>query len=172
MPSLYELTEDIQRLEGLLEEVEELNGMQEGSAGYLGGYLVADEAQLAQKIDAYVAVYRDYQSRAQAQRAEGKHLYDMAKANENAMERLKEAVKYASHQLGRSKLQGNTRSITISESSRPAIEILDVRDVPAEFKEQVWEWKVDKKAITEHVMDTGEIVRGTEVRKVKTVTFR
>lgn len=171
MATLYELTEDIQHLEGLLEEVEQLNGMQEGSAGYIGGYLVSDEVQLAQKIDAYVHVYRDYQSRAQAQRAEGKHLYDMAKANENSMDRLKEAVKYASHQLGRSKLQGNTRSITVSQTEKLAVDIIDVNLVPDEFVSVYTELRPRKDEIAEHVMATGEIVNGTEVRKITTVRF-
>lgn len=173
MTTLYELTEDIQELETMIVEAEESSQVWqvEPDLGYLGSYLLADETKLAQKIDAYVHVYRDYQSRAQAQRAEGKHLYDMAKANENSMERLKEAVKYASRRLGRSKLQGNTRSITVSESSKLAVDVIDQNAIPEEFLLTVVEVKVCKDAIAEHVMATGEIVSGTEVRKITVVRF-
>ena len=173
MPSLYSLTADIVELEHILEQIEEQGEDWEGSMQDITTFLLEPkEEQLAEKIDNYVSYYRNLTATAEAQRAEGKHLYEMARMTENRAERLKEAAKDASQQLGRNKLQGNTRSITVSESKRPAIEILDIRDIPAMFKEQVWEWKVDKKAITEHVMDTGEIVDGIEVRKVKTVTFR
>lgn len=172
MATLFELTEDIQQLERMLEEIAVLLPEDNTySDGYLGGYLVADEAQLAQKIDAYVHVYRDYQARAQAQRAEGKHLYDMAKANENAMERLKEAVKYASAQLGRSKLQGNTRSITVSETEKLAVNIVDANAIPDEFVEAYTELRPRKDQIALYVMSTGEVVNGVEVRKITTVRF-
>lgn len=177
MATLYELTEDIQQLEGLLAELDEAQQTTDWERirtadNYISYYLTADEGDLAKKIDAYVHVYRDYQARAQAQRAEGKHLYDMAKANENSMDRLKEAVKYASHQLGRSKLQGNARSITVSQTEKLAVNIIDDSKIPDEFLEFYTECKIKKDAIAEHVMETGEIVDGVEVRKITTVRFQ
>lgn len=176
MATLYELTAEIQEIESLLASVQD--GIEQHTFGeeaavlLIADYLDDKEENLAKKIDGYVAVFRDYQSRAQAQRAEGKHLYDMAKANENSMDRLKEAVKYASHQLGRSKLQGNTRSITVSETSKLAVDITDANAIPDEFLEFYTECKIKKDAIAEHVMATGEIVSGTEVRKITTVRFQ
>lgn len=166
MATLYELTGDVMDLETRIDLMQDEDGPE-----YLASELLDKEEDLADKIDAYVSVFRSFQARAQAQRAEGKHLYDMAKANENSMDRLKEAVKYASHQLGRSKLQGNTRSITVSETSKLAVDITDANAIPDEFLEFYTECKIKKDAIAEHVMATGEIVAGTEVRKIVAVRF-
>jgi uncharacterized membrane protein YccC len=180
MATLYELTAEIQELEERLSMAEQKPDDWDQETwdtqifSDLEEFLDTreqTEEELAKKIDAYVAVFRNYQARAQAQRAEGKHLYDMAKANENSMDRLKEAVKYASQQLGRSKLQGNTRSITVSETSKLAVDIVDANAIPDEFLHFYTECKIEKDAIAEHVMQTGEIVAGTEVRKITTVRF-
>lgn len=175
MATLYELTAEIQEIESLLASVED--GLEQHTFGeeaatlLIADYLDDKEEALAKKIDGYVAYYRSLQACAQAQRAEGKHLYDMAKANENSMDRLKEAVKYASHQLGRSKLQGNTRSITVSETNKLAVDVVDQNAIPEQYLESRLEWIVKKDAIAEHVMATGEIVNGVEVRKITTVRF-
>lgn len=172
MTSIYELTGEIQELERRLELADEMPSdieQTEMVSHYLT--LAEIEGDFADKIDAYVAVYRDLQARAQAQRAEAKNLTDMAKANENNMDRLKEAVKYASEKLGRSKLQGHTHHITVSTSGRPAIDIVDADKVPQEFLEVVKQIKIDKKAIADYLVETGEIVDGVETRKITTVRF-
>ena len=174
MPSIYSLTTDIQELESLLEEeLDELPPADEVRQSNLTFYLTTAEEQFAEKLDAYVAVYRDLQAVAKAQKEEAKHLTAMARANENQMNQLKEAVKFASEQLGRSKLRGNAHTITVSTSdSRLAVGIHDEELVPMDYKEQVTSWKIDKKAIADHTLKTGEIVDGTSVRKVTTVRFR
>lgn len=169
MPSLYTLTSDIIWLEHVLEQEETIEGSHEDIAEFL---LEPKEEGLADKIDSYVAYARDLEATAKMQEKEVKHLKGMAKANKNKAKRLKEAAKWAAEQLGRNKLQGNTRTITISEVKKPAIEVIDVALVPTEYKEQVFEWKVDKKGIADHLMETGELVSGVEARKVTRVLMR
>ena len=65
--------------------------------------------------------------------------------------------------------KGQELAIVLIEE-RP-IDILSEDDIPTEFKEQVVSWKIDKKAITEHVMATGEIPPGVETRQITTVRF-
>jgi hypothetical protein len=166
MPSLYSITTDILELESALDHAEA-----EDQSDLVLEYLLDSQEQLAQKIDNYVAYYRDLKGKADLQKAEAKHLRERAQANENRAGRLKQAAQDAAALLGKKKLEGNTRSITVSKSDKLAVEILDERDVPAEFKEQVWTWKIDKKAIAEHTQDTGEIVKGTSVRKITSVRF-
>jgi hypothetical protein len=171
MTSIYELTADIQELETRLEAAETSEHVPHYD--YVGSYLYLEEQEdrLAQKIDAYVAVYRDLQARCGMRKAEARHLMDMAKTDENNMDRLKEAIKYVSEQLGRSKLQGVTRSITVSSSSRPAIEIVDEEAVPVAFKEAVTTWKIDKKAIADLMVENGEVVDGVKYKTPVTVRF-
>ena len=169
MPSIFQITSEIQDLERIIDMEETIEGSHEDIANFL---IPAKKEQLAKKIDAYVSVYRSIEARRKARKEEAKHLTDMAKVDENQMARLKDTIKYVADVLGKKKLEGETRTITISTSERPAIEVIDERDVPAQFKEQVWTWKIDKKAIAEHTMETGEIVDGTEIRKVIKVMFR
>lgn len=172
MTSIYEITADIQTLEVLLSRVEEEEEPDEERTARLSAFLIHKERLLADKIDAYVKVYRDREAVAQARREEAKHLTELARYAENDMERLKQAVQFVAKQLDQRKLEGKTRSITVSTSSRPAVDILSEEEIPTEFKEQVLSWKIDKKSIVDHVMATGEIPPGVETHPIVTVTFR
>jgi hypothetical protein len=167
MPSLYNITTDILELEGALDRSEDTE-----SSDFLLEHLLTHQERLAEKIDNYVAYYRDLKGKAELQKAEAKHLREMAQANENRADRLKQAAQDAAKMLGKKKLEGNSRSITVSENSRPAIDITDEETVPEQFKEQVVSWKIDKGAIADWVMKSGEAVSGVSVRKVVTVRFR
>ena len=134
--------------------------------------MAAKEEELAKKVDGYVHVARGKEASIKARKEEIQHLREMNRAEANAVGRLKEAAEWASQQLGRPKLKGDAHTITVSTSKRPAVDVVDARDVPAEFKEQVLDWKVDKKAIVECLMETGEVVPGVEARKITTVRFR
>jgi len=173
MTSLYTRTADIRELERMLERLEEEGEAYEGASEDMRQFLLAPkEDQLAEKVDAYVQLVRGREASLAARKAEVQHLQQMNRAETNGINRLKEAVKDASRQLDRPKLQGNAHTITVSQNNRPAIEIVDTDAIPDEFKEQVFTWKVDKNGIADHLMETGEIVGGIEVRPVTTVRFR
>lgn len=172
--SLYKTTDDILQLEYILHRLEEEGEDYEGASDDISQFLIAPkEEQLANKIDAYVHVVRGIEASVKARKKEITHLKNMNKAEVNTVKRLKEAAKWASQQLDRPKLKGNAHTITVSTTKKPAaIDIIDDRDVPTEFKEQVFSWKVNKKAILEHLLSTGEIVSGVEPRKVTKVMMR
>jgi hypothetical protein len=170
--SIYEITADIQELEELLAREEQAEESDQERIARLSAFLTHKERLLADKVDAYVKVYRDLEAVADARREEAKHLAELARYAENDMERLKQAVRFVAQHLDQSKLEGKTRSITVSASKRPALDILSEEDIPTEFKEQIVSWRIDKKAITEHIVATGEIPPGVETRPVITVTFR
>jgi len=169
MPNIFALTSEILELERIMDMEETIEGSHQDIADFL---IPAKEEALAKKIDAYVHVVRNIRARQSARKNEAKELIKMAQVDANQIERLKEAVKFVSQQLGKPKLEGETRTITVSIRKTPAIEIVDERDVPAQFKEQVFTWKINKKAISEHLKETGEIVSGVEARKVTSVRFR
>ena len=172
--SLYKTTSDILKLEYILYRIEEGGEDYEGASDDIQQFLVAaKEEQLADKVDAYVHTVRGIEASVKARKKEITHLKNMNKAEVNTVKRLKEAAKWASQQLDRPKLKGNAHTITVSTTKQPAaIDVLDDGDVPTDFKEQVFTWKVDKKAILAHLLDTGEIVSGTEARKVTKVMMR
>ena len=169
MTSIFAITSDILELERIIEQEETIEGSHEDIADFI---IPAKEEALARKIDAYVSVYRSLEAKRAARKNEAKHLTAMAKADENSMKRLKEAIKFVSQQLGEKKLKGETHTITISTPKRPAIDVVDVALVPTAYKEQVFTWKVNKKEIVEHLMETGEALEGVEYRKVTRVLMR
>ena len=173
MTSLYTRTADVRELERMLERLEEEGEAYEGAAEDMRQFILAPkEDQLAEKIDAYVQVVRGRVASLEARKAEIRYLEQMNRAETNGINRLKEAAKDAAAALDRPKLQGHAHTITVSQNKRPAIEIVDTDAIPDEFKEQVFTWKVDKNGIADHLMETGEIVGGIEVRPVTTVRFR
>lgn len=173
MTSLYNITTDMRELYGMLDRLEEEGEAYEGAADDMIQFLVAPkEEELADKVDAYVQVVRGREAIIKARKAEIQHLKQMNKAEANGVNRLKEAVKDASRELDRPKLKGKTHTITVSKNKRPAIEIVDAEAVPDGFKEQVWEWRIDKKGLADYLMETGDIVNGIEIRTVTSVRFR
>jgi len=176
--SIFKITEDIVALESIMGRLEDEDLA--AQAGYdLDAFLthVGPESKvetlLAEKVDGYVSFYRHLEATAKAIREEEKHLAKLRQAHENRMKRLKEAVKFVAERLGRSKLEGKIRTVTISTSKRPAIDIVDEEAVPQQFKELVpASWRILRANIANHVTDTGEIPPGVETRQVITVKFR
>jgi hypothetical protein len=170
--SIFEITADVQALTALIERLEEQEAPDQERLTNLVAFLMHKEKLLAEKVDGYCSVYRGLEARAKARREEARHLSDLARYDENDIERLKEAVKFVSQSLGQPKLEGKTRSITISTSKRPAIEITDEGAVPMEFKEEVPAYyKVLRANIAEHILQTGEIPAGVETKQVISVRF-
>jgi len=172
MTSIFEITADVEVLGKLIARLEEEEVPDEERLVRLGAFLIYKEKLLREKVDGYVSVYRSLEARKNARRAEAGHLQELARYDENHMKRLKEAVKFVSERLGQPKLEGKTRSITVSTSKRPAIDITDLNLVPQEFLEEVPAYyKPLKGDIAKYVQATGEIPPGVETRKVISVRF-
>jgi len=171
--SLYNLTTDMLELEMTLDnegaEVEYEDGTRVSVTDYL---LAIKEEELADKVDAYVRLVRSKESSIKARKVEIKELQDTNKVLANGVVRLKEAAKEASARLGKPKLLGRLHTITVSHKDRPAIEIVDEAMVPDEYKTEVVTISIDKKAIADHLMATGEIVPGTETRSVVSIRLK
>lgn len=173
MTSIFQRSEDIKALEALIARLEEEETPDEERLAELSAFLVYQEKLLAKKVDGYVSVYRSLEARMKARREEARHLSELARHDENHMKRLKEAVKFVSESLGQPKLEGKTRSITVSISKRPAIEITDLNLVPSEFLEEVPAYyKPLKGDIAKYIQAAGEIPPGVEIRKVVSVRFK
>ena len=169
MTSLFGLANRLQELDWVLEQEEIAEGAHDDIVAFL---VPAVEQKLNKKVDSYVGFCRALEATAKAQRKEAQHLTKMARANENRAKWLKDAAKTVAQKLGRERLEGETRAIVISETKRPKIELIDIDKVPAKFKQQIREWRVDKKAIADQVMATGEIPDGVSIKPIVSVRFR
>lgn len=173
MTTIFHMTTDVIALAILIERLEEEEAPDQDRLTQLAAFLTHKEKLLAEKVDGYVGYYRHLEARANARTKEARHLSKLARHDLNKMNRLKEAVKFVSEQLDQPKLEGKTRSVTVSTSKRPAIILVDEEAVPKEFKELVpASWRVLKADIAKHVTATGEIPPGIETRSVVTVKFR
>jgi hypothetical protein len=173
---MFQITDDVAALTALLDrlEAEEAAGLgtSEATVQLLSDYLDESEGRLREKVDGYVSFYRHLQARAKARREEARHIAELARYDEARMQRLKDAVQLVAEKLGRKKLEGVTRSISVSRSKRPSVTVMDAYAVPNQFVEQEVRIKVDKKALVEHIMATGEVPAGTQIRAVVSVRFR
>lgn len=168
MTNIFKISAEILELQRIMEQEETIEGSHDDIAQFL---IPAKEEALQKKIDAYVHVVRNIRARQSARKNEAKELTAMAQADANQIERLKEAVRFVSQQLDMPKLEGITRTITVS-SRTPAIEIVDEDAIPDEYKEWVTTCKISKKGISEHLKETGEVVDGVELKEVVAVRFR
>lgn len=125
--TLYELTEQTLVIESILNAVEagEL-GEKEASDALYDSLIATDEA-LEAKVERYIRLIRDREALAEIRKNEAAHLTARAKTAENEAKKLKEALRYAMEQLGRSKIQAGpfTAAITANGGALP-MEVSDL----------------------------------------------
>jgi len=175
MPSLFQITDDVIALETLIDRLEADEELEdEDVVGALSAHLADSEEDLRDKVDGYVSYIRHLEAREKARREEAKHITLLARNDAAAIGRMKDAAKRAARKLGRSKLEGDTRSITVSTSKRPAVSWEDPATLPPQFTEAtaVLNWTVDRKALTNYIMETGDLAYGVTIRAVTSVRFR
>ncbi len=175
MTSLFSLAAGIATIEYMLDRMDiekDIGGEVEADLARLL-QLPQSEEELRTKVDNYVSYERHLQAREKARREEAKHLEGLAQSDARKITRMKEAVRVAAGMLGRTKLEGHTRTITVSQSKKPALTI-DADALPAEYKTLTAKesWNVDRKALTAHIMTTGEVPDGVTTRLVTSIRFR
>ena len=155
---LYEITDGFMKL---LDKQDELS---EEEVKQISSEL---QAALKNKSNNIVGYYKDRTAFIEAIDTEIKRLQDYKKAISNQVDSYKEYVKSNMEVLGLEKIETPVGKISIAKSPI-SVEILDENEVPAEFVEVVTTNKVDKKAISEHFKETGEIVPGVKINSNNT----
>ena len=125
--NLYELTNEMQALNELLEE--EGGEVTDGTA--LAKWM--DEYGLAMKgkVDGYGALIKNLDSYTDSLKLEEKRLYDRRKVFENRIARLKDMAGESMRRLGVKKLEGERFTLTICASGgKQAMQILDEKGIP------------------------------------------
>jgi hypothetical protein len=125
-------------------------------------------SDLANKSDGY-KLKTDDMEKMQIQFKEYETLYRNArKSLERVAESLKDRMKLAMTQLGVDEIQGHQFKYKLSDSS-PSVEIVDESQLPAAYCREKVTYEVDKKAVKEHILSTGEELPGCRLIKGKTL---
>lgn len=96
-------------------------------------------------------------------KAEIADLQERKKKAENRETVIKERLTESMKKMNLPKIETTIGTILVPNRIDISIDVVDINLVPEEFKKSKTEVSVDKKAVTKHFKDTGEIVAGTNV---------
>ena len=161
--NLYELT---------CEQIE-INRMLEENGGELTPELeealLITEENLNQKAEGYCKAIAIYNGQAATLDEEIKRLTAKKKVAENAVARMKDALKATMNVLELDKINAGT--FTISTRKSKSLEVLDEALIPEKYKETVTTIKVDKNAIKDAIKN-GVNIDGVELRENKSIQIK
>lgn len=117
------------------------------------------------KACCYIAVIKNLAGEEAAISTELERLKAMLDRRKRNKESLLAGLKFGMEALGFQKVTDGVHTAKIVNNSRPSIDITDKDAVPAKFKTESIDIKVDRNAILQQVKETGEIPDGVEVRQ-------
>lgn len=154
MNSLREITGDMLKLMVMFEEEPDSDILKDTLEGMSG--------ELDAKAESYVYVIKEYEAQIDAIKKEKARLDARQKTAENAIERLKNALKGAMEVTGTKKCGGNLYSITL-KTGAPQLGFVDEKLVPKKYFEKVpATFKLDKK----------KLLADAKLRKIKGVELK
>jgi hypothetical protein len=129
--------------------------------------LIEMETSIARKIDNVAFILDQLESSAETLKAQAKELQAIAKARENARERLKVYVEMElvrnQERTQETALYGEVWRFT-RQRTKPVVEIQDEELIPAKFKTIVQTVKIDREAIRK-ALEEFELVPGAELKE-------
>lgn len=131
--------------------------------------LIITEENLNQKAEGYCKAITIYNGQAATLDEEIKRLTAKKKVAENAVARMKDALKATMNVLQLDKINAGT--FTISARKSKSLEVLDEALIPEEYKETVTTIKVDKNAIKDAIKNGAEI-EGVELKENKSIQIK
>ena len=150
--SIYEISNDYLTL---MNEIEQAEGE---ITPEMEAQLKINEGELQSKSIAYLAVIKEREAFVTQIDEEIKRLTTLKKRNNSLVDRLKENILNAVNLFGTIETQFNKFSIRKSES----VEVLDVNELPKEYKVVKVTEQADKKAIKE-ALKSGEQIIGCSI---------
>ena len=78
---------------------------------------------------------------------------------------LTAALKFGMEALGLTEVSNGVHKAKIVNNSQPSIQVVNEEAVPPQFKEEVREVKINRKAILDTIRATGEIPDGIDAHK-------
>ena len=163
---LYELSQEYQQVLDFLEDAESDLTDEEWAE------LLQIEDDFRSKVEAIGKFVRSLEADAEAIKAERKRLADRQGTLTRKGEWLKHYLLQALCSMGTKKVKGQL--LTVSVRKAPvSCEVLDADKVPAGFKHEITEVKVDRNAINACFKATGEVLPGVRmITDKQTVSIR
>jgi len=165
MASLYELSAEYA---GFLDAY--ANAQNEDEAAEILQSLVDIHGELSEKAENYVKVIKNVQSDVDGYKAEAKRLSAKAKAGENLIERLKNAMLDAMKLTDTPTIQTSIGKWRLQPNPYKCV-VTDWTKIPMEFREPQPD-KVDNAGLIKHYKATGEVFDGCEVTREMGVRFQ
>lgn len=152
--NLYELTTDLKELQEIdftqaeEEQIEEVKGI--------------IKTQIESKSAGIIAVIRNEESDIDAIKVEIKRLQELKKSKENKIENLKKYTKECLEDAEIKKVSTSLGNMTVRKNPA-SVDVLDENLIPSEYKKEVVEVKVDKKAILADLKE-GVVIEGAALK--------
>lgn len=154
MASLYELTSDLKELQDI-----DFTEVQDDQINQIKGII---KAQIDIKGTGIIAVIRNEESDIEGIKAEIKRLQDLKKSKENKIENLKKYTKECLEDADIKKVSTSLGNMTVRKNP-VSVDVLDESLIPSEYKREVVEVKIDKKAILADLKE-GVVVEGATLK--------
>jgi len=119
------------------------------------------DAAFDHKIGACAAVVKNLTAEVTAYKEEAAILNEKARTTTNKADALKEYMKRNMEFVDKKSVTAGVFKVRIQKSPM-SIKVQDADRIPEKFKWEFKEWRIDKKAIADHVKETGEIPDGVE----------
>lgn len=155
MATLYELGRDYQRLTELLCSSDGLTPDEQGELCAAFTELAGNEDK---KAAGYVKVYKNMKATASAIDAEIENLIRKKQSINTGIRRLTDRIDFYFKSTGKSTLESPIGKFKLAK--KPQSVVIDLEcDIPAQYKEKVETFKIDKKAI-KNAIKAGAIIKG------------
>jgi hypothetical protein len=165
--SLYSLSGTYSELLARIEDGE----YDDDTAADIEAIIDAIGGAIETKAEAIVSLATDLEYRAAAGRAEAKRLTDRAIARERKAERLQDYLLKAMVGAGIPRIE--TVRFTLAVRQNPGrIEVLEQALVPRDYIKTVVTETVDKRLISAHIKETGEVPEGVSLVKSERLEVR
>lgn len=152
MASIYELTESMRLLWGLME-----SGILEDSD--LEEVFANTEEELSIKLEGYCKFIKNLESDVSGLKAEEKRLADKRRVLENTIERSKRAMENALLVSGEKKMACGSFTVSIQKNpEKVVLDVSEIKDIPEEFF-KIPEPEIDRAKIKE-ALKNGENLEG------------
>lgn len=165
MASLYELSAGYATILDAYETAESQEDRDE-----LLDMLAESADEITHKAEQYARIIRNTQSDVLAFRDEAARLLDKARANENLVKRLQQAMYDSMKLTGQTEIRTSIGKWKI-QNNPWSCEVVDIDKVPMEYHIKV-EDKIDKKGLLAKFKADGEFIDGVEFRQAEGIRFR
>lgn len=156
--SLFEISEDMQALEELIEENE--NDLTDDQIETICKWAECNMDEFENKVDNYSALIRILEARAKIRKEEAKRLTDRSRVDENAAKRLKERLLFVFKSRDVGKLETKRFRVSVAKNGGVIPLVIDgvsVDDVPEKFKRVSYDFDKDE---IRRALESGEEITG------------